>query len=184
MKNPELNTNDNEQPIGNKPGDFMDERKGAESDIYRLEQLQKKIDTHRFMTVTEGEGKLKEEVMYPDSRKGRTELEEIRLLKERYKDNPLFEEYETRTSELLKAKREKINAGILARNLKREMELEQMKEEAKNHIPKEINESKKAVMLKLSPEEMKQGEEQLQLAIKRQTKDGDQKIRWWQFWKY
>jgi len=48
-----------------------------------------------------------------------------------------------------------------------------------------LNENQKAVILELSPEEMERGEEQRQSAIERQAKEGEnQKIRWWQFWKY
>ena len=61
---------------------------------------------------------------YSDTAEGISVLEEIQQLKEKYKDDPLFKEYETHKNESLKAKREKVIASALAMKLKREIELE------------------------------------------------------------
>lgn len=193
MKEPESNPNNDEpkiegQLVDSDKNESADHDKGeilAKSALARLERLQKKIHMHQFMTTTEGSGKSKKEVPYSDTEEGRSILAEIQQLKEKYKDDPLFKEYEDQKNERLKEKKEKMIAGILARKLKQEMELEHAKEELKNHTPESFNENEKAVILELSPEEMEQGEEQRQSAIKRQTKEDEkQKIRWWQFWKY
>ena len=133
MKNPESNINNNdEQKIESQPDDSNKnelenrdkEETLAKSALAKLERLEKKMRSHQFMTTTDGSGKSKKEVRYSDTAEGISVLEEIQQLKEKYKDDPLFKEYETHKNESLKAKREKVIASALAMKLKREIELE------------------------------------------------------------